>query len=354
MSDRLAAAQAAFSALGAEVALITDPANRRWLTGFTGSAGIVVLAGGKAELVTDGRYTLQAAAESTAGVQVITASRGGRPWLRERLAGVTGPVAMEADHLTVAEMADLEQDLGHLTWLATRGVLARLRLIKDDQERALIRHAFQIADRAFASLLDTMTEGVTEIELALTLEAEMRRAGAGCGFDTIVASGPGAALPHGHPTNRRLAQGDLVIVDWGASWQGYTSDTTRTVAIGRLDQRGRQIYHLVRAAMEAAIAVVKPGVAAKAVHEAAFAVIAEAGYGAQFVHSTGHGVGLEVHEAPALAAHSDDVLCSGMVVTVEPGIYIEGYGGVRLEQTGIITEGGMELLSHLATDLQIL
>ncbi len=353
MSGRLKRAEGAFRQLGAEAALISDGANRRWLTGFSGSSGAVLLLDGTAELVTDGRYTIQAAAECREGVQVVTHRGPLATWLAERLAGVHGPLAVEADHLTVAEMARLKKTLPGLAWLETEGVVAKLRMVKDAEELQAIRRAFQVADQAFSALLPAVAPGISEIELALDLEARMRGAGAGLGFDTIVVSGPHSALPHGQPSGRRLEPGDLVTVDWGATWQGYTSDATRTLAVGRLDPRGRQIYQVVKAAMEAAIRVAKDGVSARTVHEAALAVIAEAGWADRFVHGTGHGVGLEVHEAPSLGARSEDILAAGMVVTFEPGIYIEGYGGVRIEQTGIITEGGAELLSHLATDLQI-
>lgn len=353
MSGRLERAESAFRQLGAEAALIANGTNRRWLTGFSGSAGVVLLMDGEAELVTDGRYTMQAAAECREGVRVVTHRGPLATWLADRLSGVRGPLAVEADHLTVAELRRLKVALPHMAWLETEGVVAGLRVIKDAEELLAIRTAFQVADQAFAAVLPAVAPGISEIELALDLEARMRAAGAGLGFDTIVVSGPRSALPHGQPTSRRLEPGDLVTVDWGATWQGYTSDATRTLAVGQLDQKGRQIYQVVKAAMEAAIAVAKDGVSARAVDAAALAVIADAGLAERFVHGTGHGVGLEVHEAPSLGARSEDILAAGMVVTFEPGIYIEGYGGVRIEQTGIITEDGAELLSRLPTDLQI-
>ncbi|MHB1842717.1 MAG: M24 family metallopeptidase [Sulfobacillus sp.] len=354
MTDRPAAAQGAFAALGAQVAVITDPANRRWLTGFTGSSGQVILRDGVAELITDGRYTIQAQAEVRPGVRVTTDSRRGAARLAEHLAGHSGPVAVEADHLTVAQMADLERDLSRNTWVATRGVLANLRAVKDSDELAAIRQAFAVADRAFGELLPQVQPGARELDLALSLEGAIRRhEGCGLGFGSIVVSGPRCALPHGQPSGRQLAVGDLVTIDWGATVGGYTSDCTRTLAVGQLHEPGRQIYQVVKAAMEAAIAAARPQTLGKDVHAAARAVIEAAGFGADFVHGTGHGLGLEIHEAPALGARSEDRLQVGMVVTFEPGIYIEGYGGVRIEQTGIITEGPVEILSGLPTELQI-
>ncbi len=354
MTDRLALARSAFLAHGAEAAVITDPANRRWLTGFTGSSGLVFLTADKAELITDGRYTIQAGAEVRPGVRVTTDNRRRPELFAERLAGQTGPVAIEADHLTVAELNGLKEGLSQVQWLPTSGVVADLRATKDEDELDAIRRAFRVADRAFLELLPEIRPGVRELDLALQLEVAIRRQeGCGLGFETIVVSGPRSALPHGVPTGRRLAPGDLVTIDWGATVDGYTSDCTRTVAVGALEDPGARIYLVVKAAMEAAISAAARGVACKDVDRAARSVIEQAGFGTEFVHGTGHGLGLEVHEAPALSARSQDRLESGMVVTFEPGIYIEGYGGVRIEQTGIITEGRVEILSALPTELQI-
>jgi len=236
--------------------------------------------------------------------------------------------------------------------VATCGIVREHRACKDRDEIALIRRAASIADDAFATLRAELQPGISEREAALELHHLMVRGGADrCSFETIIAAGPNGAKPHAQPGPRELAEGDLVVVDWGARVEGYCSDCTRTIAIGAPDERRREVWRAVWEAQQAALALAGPGVACRAVDAAARELLAERDLAEHFGHGVGHGVGLEVHEKPTLSASSEDELRPGMVVTIEPGVYIEGWGGVRLEELILITEAGSEALTHAGYDL---
>lgn len=331
--------------------LITKPVNLRWLVGFTGSTGSMLVTPTDLVFVTDGRYGEQAHAELDAAAieaEIIVSSAPGTA-LRDRVSGSVR-VGLEANDISWAAMRRFESDwFPHANLVPTENLVEDLRALKDSAEVARIETAAAIADRALAEVSEMIRPGVSEREIATALETAMVRNGAdGPAFDTIVASGPNAARPHHHPGSRELAAGDLVIIDMGGAVDGYCSDMTRTFAIGPIDATKQRMIEVVAAAQAAGVKAVRARTAAREVDQAARAVIAEAGWGDQFVHPTGHGLGLEIHEPLRLAATSDATLADGHVVTVEPGIYLPGVGGVRIEDTVEVTADGCRVLTHSA------
>lgn len=330
--------------------LLTAASNIRYLTGFTGSAGVVVVTADDMVLVTDGRYTEQAAdqlAASNAPSRLEITSTAQREVVASTVAGAKR-IGLEADHITWSVQRRYADD-----WftgreiVATTGLVEALRRSKDDAELARMELAAAIADAALAERRSSLLERLTESEFALALDSEMRRLGAsGTSFETIVASGPNGAMPHARPTDRRLQEGDLVVLDFGCIVDGYCSDMTRTVAIGEIDDTCKRMLEVVTAANEAGVATVGPGVATSDIDAAARAIIAQAGWAESFTHGTGHGVGLDIHEAPRVAGTSADTLSIGDVVTVEPGVYLPAHGGVRMEDSVVVTPDGCRPLTH--------
>ncbi|AEF94969.1 peptidase M24 [Desulfotomaculum nigrificans CO-1-SRB] len=327
--------------------LITKPENRLYLSGFTGSTGVLVIGPETADLLTDFRY-IEQARQQCPDFNIVRVEQ-------QSVFGVTSDVIrnykgeklfFEADHLTVKEFNELKEKLGEISLAPCQGLVEQLRMIKDDQEIELIRQAMAIGDQAFEHILKYIKPGVSEWELTLELEYFMRKQGAsGPAFDTIMASGPRSALPHGVTSERILQPGDLLTMDYGCVFQGYHSDMTRTMVLGQPDQKQLEIYNIVLEAQLAGIAAVKEGVKASEVDQAARQIITDRGYGEYFGHGTGHGVGLNIHEEPRLASKSDTVLKAGMVVTIEPGIYLPGWGGVRIEDSVLVTQNGCEILT---------
>lgn len=350
--DELHAFQASLRRAGLDGAIIASPealssVNCRYLSGFTGSSAFLAIGIQQAWLLTDFRYTEQAQTQSPD----FTIVRYGRSYM-ESIADICRTegwrrVGFEADKLPVAMFEEWRTILPAIDWTPIPSMIERLRLVKSAWEVDRIARAAAIADEALSTVLPGIL-GCTEAEVALALEIAMRKAGAEhLAFSTIVASGPRGSLPHAHPTNRIIRPGDLVTIDFGAYVDGYNSDETVTVMVGPADSRQREIYDIVYAAQQAGIAAIRPGVAASQVDKAARSLIQAAGYADAFGHSTGHGVGLEVHEAPAVGPNpaSDETLKIGMVLTVEPGIYLPGWGGVRLEDTLVVTETGSRRLT---------
>jgi Xaa-Pro aminopeptidase len=326
--------------------LVTRPSNLRWLCGFTGSAGRALVARHRAVFLTDSRYAVQARREVRGLRRQVHAGA-----MVEAVAAAFAPLGLrrlgfEADHLTVAARDDLSGALPGVRLVPTRGIIEGLRASKDQGEIAALRGAVAAARRAFARVAGRL-RGRTEIEVARDLEREVRRAGAdGVSFPVIVASGPNGALPHAAPGRRRIRSGDAVVIDFGAVRGGYRSDVTRTVCVGKWDERVRKVYRTVLAAQRAAIDAVRPGVQAREVDAAGRRVIESAGLGKHFGHAIGHGVGLEVHELPVISARSGAKLLPGMVLTIEPGVYLEGCCGVRIEDMILVTSSGREVLSR--------
>ncbi|MGY6502301.1 MAG: M24 family metallopeptidase [Acidimicrobiales bacterium] len=342
----------AVTAAGVGCLVVTKMVNIRWLTGFTGSAATMVLDAdqGRDLFITDGRYADHAAAElDAAGVDAeivitTTPSETFAAWS----AGRRLSVGLEADHLTwAAATTATDQWFPALDVRPTRGVLEGPRELKEPAEIARVEAAAAIADAALAEVVATITPGVTEIEVAIELESAMRRDGAeSVAFETIVASGPNSALPHHHPGRRVMVRGDLLVIDMGATVDGYRSDMTRSFVLGDPTEEQLRLLEVVGRAQAAGIAATAAGVACADVDAAARTVIADAGWADAFVHPTGHGVGLEIHEPLRLAATSAATLDAGHVVTVEPGVYLPGTGGVRIEDTVEVVEGGCRPLTR--------
>lgn len=344
--DRL---RAELDGAGCDALLVTRPVNVRYLTGFTGSAALLLVRPDRALFVSDGRYGEQAAEQiGAAGVDVDIEilNLGQKEVIVEGAAGV-GRLGLEADAVTWAQQRKYAADWFPETELvATEAVVDQLRLVKDAGEVARIQAACATADAALAAVRHRLVEGPTEEEFSLELDTEIRRLGAeGNSFETIVASGPNAAKPHARPGPRRIQEGDLVVVDFGALVDGYCSDMTRTFAIGEISETQQRMLDVVAESQRAGVEAVAAGVEAKDVDLASRAVIEEAGWEEAFLHSTGHGVGLEIHENPRVAKTSEDTLRSDYIVTVEPGVYLPEHGGVRIEDTVVVTDEGCRVLT---------
>jgi Xaa-Pro aminopeptidase len=338
--------------------LVTDLLNVRYLTGFTGSnAALLVGADGDKATVfcTDGRYETQAERQVPDLRRVID-----RPsdLALAALAAEQGPVRLgfESHRVTVDGHAALVDTAPQVSWVRAPGLVEALRAVKDDDEVEALRMACAAADRALADLLSFggLRSGRTEKEVARELEERMLDCGAaGRAFESIVAAGANSAVPHHRPTEAVLKHGDLVKLDFGAQVDGYHSDMTRTVVLGEPSDWQRDIYQLVAEAQAAGRAVLRPGADVKQVDATARKVIEQAGHGEQFVHGLGHGVGLEIHEAPTLSRTGEGKLAAGMTVTVEPGVYLPGKGGVRIEDTLVVRDTGPELLTLTTKDLMV-
>jgi len=341
-----------FAAERIDALLVTSATNIRYLTGFTGSASIAVVTPSDFILVTDGRYATQAPqqlSESSCGARVEISSANQREIIAGFIsAGKISAVGLEADHVAWSAQQKYESDwFPGLNLVATKGMIEKIRRSKDAGELARIEAAAVIADAALASLRSMLKDGPTELEFAGELDATMRRFGATKpSFETIVASGSNSALPHSRPTGRRITEGDLVVIDFGAVVDGYCSDMTRTIAVGDIDDTSSRMIEVVAAAQAAGVAAVRPGIAAREVDATCRRIIDDAGWAAAFSHGTGHGVGLDIHEAPGVGSTSDATLAVGDVVTVEPGVYLPAHGGVRIEDTVVVTPEGCRPLTH--------
>lgn len=353
-ASRADALRKAMQAAEVDVVLVTELANVRYLTGFTGSAGRLVVTPDVLTFVTDGRYGQQSEAQlADAGVKATIEVSGGpgqRDAIVAAVSAATGTrLGLEASSVTwAAQRTYAEWFEGH-ELVPTTGLVEGLRLVKDPGEIARIEVACGIADAALDQVRHRLGEGPTEVEFAMELDSTMRRLGADdLSFETIVAAGPNGARPHHHPSERTIAEGDLVVIDFGALVDGYHSDMTRTVMVGEWTPTQERMFEVVREAQAAGVAAVAAGVQTEQVDGACRSVITEAGWGDAFLHSTGHGVGLDIHEAPSVAATASTELVEGHVVTVEPGVYLPEHGGVRIEDTVVVTADGCRTLT-LAT-----
>jgi Xaa-Pro aminopeptidase len=331
------------SALGADALLVTKPANVRYLSQFrTPEDARVLVTPEDALLLTDGRYTAQAAEESQLPVDIATGN------FLDRVAELAKgkKLAVEADHLTVAQARDLKDKLGSELTLS-KGLVGELRVRKSPKEIAALTAAAQLTDEAFEYILGVIRPGLSEVEVALELEQFMRKAGAErVAFAITVASGYRSSMPHGTASPKELKSGELITLDYGAVIDGYHADMTRTIALGSVPEAQQQMYQAVLESQEAALKALGPNQSGTAVDKVARDILSHHGLGEYFSHSLGHGVGLEIHEAPRLSFLKDDTLLPGMAVTIEPGAYIPGEYGVRIEDLCVITESGHERLSH--------
>lgn len=336
---------------GLGAVLVTTLVNVRYLTGFTGSAAaLVVRVDGSAEIATDSRYALQVGQECADVPARIT--RSGRVVLAQGLRGEkVGGVGFEDRHLPVAAWRDLPDGID---WAPMGGVVDRLRMTKDAVELELLRAACSASDAALADVMPRLRVGVSEREVARWIDDALRDRSEGPAFDTIVAAGANGAIPHHQPTDRPLDAGDLVTMDFGARVGGYHADMTRTVAVGEVAHGWqREIYEAVRVAQQTGCDALGAERMASEVDAAARAVIVDAGYGEFFGHGLGHGVGLQIHEAPFLGATSTDKLKPSVPVTVEPGIYLPGRGGVRIEDTVVVHADSVETLTTTTRNLTV-
>jgi Xaa-Pro aminopeptidase len=335
---------------GLDAALVTELANVRYLTGFTGTNGLCLVGKGLRVFLTDFRYVERAEQEVGQGWDRPEVGRELLPHVFERFPA--GRLGFEDAHVSVRQLAELEQKAPAGVELVAAGdPVEGLRMVKDTEELAAIAAAAQLADRVYAWAAGQGMVGRSEREVALAAEQRIRQLGGEPSFPVIVAAGPNGAQPHAEPGERKIEAGELVVFDMGARLDGYCSDCTRTFATGPVSGAAREIYELVRLAQQTALAAIKPGAGAKATDAVARAVIADAGHGERFGHGLGHGVGLEVHEKPTLSIASEDTLAAGSVVTVEPGIYVPGELGVRIEDLVVVTEDGHRNLSSRPKEL---
>ncbi|UOY89776.1 M24 family metallopeptidase [Bacillus glycinifermentans] len=344
-----------FGGLGIEGLLVTSSVNLRYITGFTGSAGLAVISEDKAVFITDFRYTEQAK-QQIKGFEIIEHTGSIIKKAADAIKEMgLNKIGFEQDKMTYGTYAAYKDLLGPAELVPVSESVEKLRLIKSSEEIKILKEAAKIADDAFSHILTVIKPGMTEISIANELEFYMRSQGADhSSFDMIVASGVRSSLPHGVASDKTVEKGDFVTLDFGAYYKGYCSDITRTIAVGEPSDELKGIYQTVFEAQAFGMQNIRPGITGKQADAYTRDHIASKGYGDYFGHSTGHGLGMEVHEGPALSVRSDQLLEKGMVVTVEPGIYIPGKGGVRIEDDIVLTEGGNESLTHSAKDLIIL
>lgn len=352
IAPRLERLRGALADAGVDALVVTNLVNVRYLTGFSGSAARLVVAADEVTFVTDGRYGEQAGAQlAESGVTAHLEVAGG-PGQKDALVAAVARAGADRIGLEAASVTWAAQR-GYAEWFSgrdlvpTEGLVEGLRRVKDAGEIARIEAACAIADAALAEVRHRLGEGPTEAEFGLELDTAMRRRGADdVSFETIVAAGPNGARPHHRPGSRPIGAGDLVVIDFGALVEGYHSDMTRTVMVGEWSPTQERMVQVVEEAQAAGVSAVAAGVEARAVDEACRSVIADAGWADAFVHSTGHGVGLDIHEAPTVAATSEGALVAGEVVTVEPGVYLPEHGGVRIEDTVVVTDDGCRPLTR--------
>ncbi len=358
VAGRLDRLRAGFDDHEIDALVVTTLANVRYLTGFTGSAAILVVAGDVALLTTDGRYRTQSAEqiEQAGAAGQVEIAIG--PGSEQRLAALAalegaGRIGLEAGSVTWSGQRSWADLVGGDKLVPTANAVEALRERKDAAEIARMERAAAIADAALYEVLPLMSQGVTEEHFALELDTAMRRGGAeSTAFETIVAAGENSAKPHHHPGSRTINGGDPVVVDFGATFEGYRSDMTRTFCVGT-DPEGElaRIFAVVGESQAAGAAAVRPGISAKEVDDVCRQIIADAGWAERFEHGTGHGVGLDIHEAPTVSQLGTAILAPGFVVTVEPGVYVPGHGGVRVEDTLVVTEDGARPLTRFTKDI---
>jgi len=369
LSRRHRLVREALTRAGLDALVVTSLPNVLYLTNFTGSSAIVVIDAERVRFITDFRYVTAIAASRGAahecpGLDLVVVDGSYDATLSSVIAAAPGPrVGFEAAHLTVARHQWLASTIANQSPAAvelvpTEGIVERSRVRKDDYEIAVVREAARRLSNVAREVVAGIRRGRTERQTAMRIDWELRSAGFDKpAFDTIVASGPNAALPHAHPTERTITEGDLVVLDFGGVYDSYCVDLTRTVVVGRAGSRVREVYDAVRAAHDNAIAAVAPGRSRFDIDAAARDTLTASGLGDAFGHGTGHGLGIEVHEDPRVSRRRPDIdaqdepVAAGMIFTIEPGAYLPGWGGIRIEDDVLVTEGGVEVLTDVTTDL---
>jgi Xaa-Pro aminopeptidase len=352
--ERLQTLTTSLDDLEVDVMLIGDETNVSYLSGFSGDSSYLLVQRGATTILSDGRYEAQIATECGGLSAAIRPPGQLLPDLIQSALNELGSVriGIEADHFSLSSYRYFSQHCPQIDFVEKSGVVERLRMIKDQDEIEKTRRSVRIAERAFEAMIPMLTEASSERSIAHELESKMRLLGAdGCSFDPIVAAGPAGALPHYRPSPRTIGDAATLLIDWGASFGGYASDLTRTLHRDHASESFRRAYEAVLEAQQAAIEAIKPGVEAKQVDAAARDVLDRAGLGEAFKHGLGHGTGLQIHEIPKMSSISDETLASGMIITVEPGVYFDGDFGIRIEDDVLVTETGREILSHLPKGL---
>ncbi|CAN5447041.1 Xaa-Pro dipeptidase [soil metagenome] len=333
--------------------LVANATNVRWATNFTGSFAYVIVQKEGGRFLTDSRYTIQAA-EQVSGIEVrsFKSPVQGDDFLAENLKELgIGKLGFEAGAVSYERWAKWKEKLAPVELVPVDGVVDKLRMVKDEAEIEATQRAAKLADLAFDHVLRVLHPGVTEYDVALEIEFFFRRQGAGIAFDVISVSGERSARPHGVPSEKKLEDGDFLTLDFGAMVDGYHSDLTRTVVIGKATERHRTHYGAVLEAQLAAIDAMKPGVPAKDVDAVARGVLEKHGLAEFFGHGLGHGLGLMVHDGGRMGPSSEDILAPGQIWTVEPGAYVPPFGGVRIEDDVVVRDGGVEVLTHAPKEL---
>ena len=348
-SGRLNQVRSALEPAGVDALLVTNLTNVRYLTGFSGSNGQVLVKSDRSVFFSDPRYEARAG-DLVQGADIVIYGNKLTDVLADHLNGAPR-LGVEASTMTLAEHSEIGEALEGVELISTKSAVEDIRRIKEPAEIELIRQAVEIGDSAFDWVLDRLTPGATERDIALDLEMYMRREGADeIGFDPIVGSGPLSAHIHHTPSERTFEKGDLILLDFGAAVGGYRSDLTRTVVLGPSTDEQRALFGIVLEAQGRAMAAIRERIPCRDVDAAARDYITEAGHGDEFGHGLGHGVGLDIHEAPRLSRISEHVLSAGDVVTVEPGVYVRGSGGVRIEDCVLVTPDGAEVLGRAPKD----
>lgn len=330
-----------------DAVILSNADNIRYLSGYCGDTGLLFLSANRSVIMTDFRYIYQVKAEAP-GVEAVDIGNDGYAVAIAKLVNEEGckRIGYEAEHLLCASMEAWKEEAKELEFVNVEDELGDIRIIKNAYEIEQLRQAEHIGDLAFSEILDYLKPGVTELEIAARLEFSMKLHGAsGNSFDPIVASGINSSMPHAVPSNKKLEKGDFVTLDFGCKYNGYCSDMTRTVVIGKASEKQREVYETVLRAQEAVLQQVKPGMIGKEIDAIARNIINAAGYEGCFGHGLGHGTGLNIHESPRASVKYDKPVTAGMTLTVEPGIYIKDFGGVRIEDMIVFTEDGYENLT---------
>lgn len=355
MQSRINKLRKEFDSLNIDGMLISSPYNRRYLSGFTGTNGYIIIGKESNTFVTDFRYDEQSKKQCL-GFEVVIYAKD----INETLLSILNKqeiknLGFEDSHVTCKQYNKLKQTFNEIELIPTGDLIEKLRRNKDNQEIDKIRKAACITDEAFSHILNVIKPGLTELEIALELEFFMRKKGASSiSFETIVASGERSSMPHGVASDKVMKNGDVLTLDFGCIYEGYCSDMTRTIFVGNADKKMKKIYDIVLDAQVSALSAVKPGAICSDIDAIARGIIRDNGYVKNFGHGLGHSVGLEIHEAPRFSPTDKSALETGMVITVEPGIYVEGLGGVRIEDLIVITENGYENLTNSPKDIIVI
>ncbi len=353
--NRIKTIQQIIAHSSASAAIISSLTDIRWACGFSGSNALMLVTLDNAWLITDGRYTVQSRNEVT-GAEIGIADGLLIQYIKDNdLLPADGEIILQAEHTTLSMHSKLVQHFGDRDSLPKSMLLSRFVAVKNDEEIASIARAQSITDDVFEHLLGFIKPGMTEREVSAEIAYQhLRRGASGQSFETIVASGPNGALPHARPTDRKLLQGELIVMDFGCLVNGYASDMTRTIALGKPSDEAVKVYNVVREAQEKAVAEASPKLTTNELDAVARSVIEAAGYGDYFSHSLGHGVGLDIHEWPRVSWQTNDRLAANMAITIEPGIYLPGQLGVRIEDIIILKENGCDVLTRSTKELCIL